>query len=104
MAASNNCNFFCQISHCNLIVYLYSASGRVHSDQLCPSCATLYVKTHCYDQLLINTACVSNGSPHLKRLWSSSVDFQIFCEFFNLTLTFPCDAISQKLLLQSTSN
>ena len=26
-------------------------------------------------------ACVSCGSPHLKRLWSRSVDFLIFCEF-----------------------
>ena len=27
--------------------------------------------------------CVSYESPHLKRLWLRSVDFLIFCEFFN---------------------
>ena len=37
-----------------------------------------YLKRSYSDQLLMNTACVSYESPHLKRLWSSSVDFLIF--------------------------
>ena len=42
-------------------------------------------KDRVYDQLLINTACVSYGSPHLKRLWSRSVNCNDF--FFNFQIS-----------------
>ena len=60
-----------------------------------------YLKRRYSDQLLINKASVSYGSPYLKSLWSCSVDFLIFCEFFSFNFYFPflCEAISQKLLL-----
>ena len=46
------------------------------------------ISQSCYsNQLLINKAYVSYGFLHLKRLWSVSVDFQIFCEFFSSTVS-----------------
>ena len=52
------------------------------------SYAMRYLKCQYSDQLQIYTACVSYGSPHLKRLWSCSVDFLIFFNFSNSTLKF----------------
>ena len=60
---------------------------------VCPSvCLSVIcdaISQTCYsDELLISTECASYGSPHLKRLWSRSVDFQIFCEFSNFSINF----------------
>ena len=47
-----------------------------------------YLK-RCYtDQLLINKAHVSRGSPHLKRLWLSSLDFLFFGGIFSILTRF----------------
>ena len=88
---------FCKLS-ANLDS-LYPFNDGVYSDQLHPSVypyvmawhitdrwidgRVQYLKSRYSDQLLINTACVFYGSPHLKRIWSRSVHFLIFCEFFN---------------------
>ena len=64
----------------------------------CPSVIFFYVTPYlksCYSyQLKIKIACVSYGSPHLRRLLNFSI----------LTLTFLCDMISLKPLLRSTFN
>ena len=53
----------------------------VHLSNLCHAIS----QSHCSDQLLVITTCVSYGSPHLKRLWSRSVDFLISVVFFGLS-------------------
>ena len=91
------------------VFHFIPSSGGVYSDQLrpsvclsvCLSYATRYLKTHCSSQLLINKACVSYGSPHLKRLLSRSVDTPIFSEFFNFDFYFPIGHnISETVLSQ----
>ena len=64
-------------------------NGIVCCDQLRPSVCSYvirYLKCSNLDQLLNNNlACVFYGFPHLINLWSCSVDFPDFFEYFNFT-------------------
>ena len=40
-----------------------------------------YLKNHYLDQFLFNTACVSYGSPQLKKYGHALLIFLFFCEF-----------------------